>query len=215
MAERWLDGLADVLDLGHRLRGHRGRRAGHRIPYRGRSRRSTVARCRRSTTSGGARSVLVLENIVDHTTSVRCSVPAPRWASTPCCSPALRRPALSAVGQGRMGAVFRCPGRLRWHDAAGPVRARLHDCGAHVGGGWCRSTKRWRSRQGGAGPPGSEGHGLSARWENGCRTDHPHGAGIDSSTWPPPAHRRLLCGCAPLIRPGDSIRSGPGGQPSG
>ncbi|MXG88788.1 TrmH family RNA methyltransferase [Nocardioides flavescens] len=191
MAPRWLDGLADVLDrtdapcyvlseqLAEQVTGfhvHRGALA------------SLERRPLPSLDEAleGARSVLVLEDVVDHTNVgaiFRCGAAlgfdavllAPR-----CADPLYRRAVKVA-----MGAVFALPWtRLEdWHGALPALSARgfttvaltLADDAVPV-----EDAVRGVDRL--ALVLGSEGHGLSTRWETSAdrRAVIPMAAGIDS-----------------------------------
>ncbi|MCW2784192.1 MAG: hypothetical protein JWP74_709 [Marmoricola sp.] len=191
MAPRWLDGLADVLDrsdapvyvvaeaLAEEVTGfhvHRGALASLR--------RQPLAAL--DEVLSGARSVLVLEDIVDHTNvgaifrsgaalGFDAVLLAPR-----CADPLYRR----SIKVG-MGAVFTMPWtRLPdWHDALPQLSAAgfttvaltLADDAVPV-----EDAVRGIDRL--ALVLGSEGHGLSARWEETAdrRAIIPMAAGIDS-----------------------------------
>ena len=191
MAPRWLEGLADVLDrsdapcyvlderLAARVTGfhvHRGALASlHRPPLR------TV-----DDVLDGARSVLVLEDLVDHTNvgavfrsgaalGFDAVLLAPR-----CADPLYRR----SIKVG-MGAVFTMPWtRLPdWHDALPDLSARgfttvaltLADDATGI-----EAAVAGLDRV--ALVLGSEGHGLSTRWERAAdrRAVIPMAEGIDS-----------------------------------
>ncbi|MCB0909632.1 MAG: RNA methyltransferase [Nocardioidaceae bacterium] len=191
MAERWLDGLADVLDLSdapcfvvtedlaERVTGfhvHRGALASlNRRPL------SSV-----DDVLAGARSVLVLENIVDHTNvgavfrsgaalGFDAVLLAPR-----CADPLYRRSVKVA-----MGAVFsvpwtRLPG---WHDALPDLSARgFTTVALTLAEGSVPIDEAVAGLDKVALVLGSEGHGLSARWEETAdrRAIIPMAAGIDS-----------------------------------
>jgi tRNA G18 (ribose-2'-O)-methylase SpoU len=191
MAPRWLDGLADVLDrsdapcyvvdewMAEEVTGfhvHRGALASlHRRPL------PDLA-----SVSAGARSVLVLEDIVDHTNvgAIFRSGAALGFdavlLSPRCADPFYRR----AIKVG-MGAVFTTPWtRLPdWHDAlptlsnAGftTVALTLADDAQAIEDAVAGLDKV-------ALVLGSEGHGLSERWEMSAdrRAVIPMRAGIDS-----------------------------------
>jgi len=191
MAPRWLEGLADVLDpssapcyvvseaLAEEVTGfhvHRGALASlERLPLR--SVESVLA---------GARSILVLEDIVDHTNVgaiFRCGAAlgfdavllAPR-----CADPLYRR----SIKVG-MGAVFSTPWtRLPdWYDALPSLSALDFTTVALTLA--ADSTPIEEAVTGldkVALVLGSEGHGLSARWERSAdrRAIIPMSAGIDS-----------------------------------
>ncbi|MCW2851470.1 MAG: hypothetical protein JWM84_1134 [Nocardioides sp.] len=191
MAPRWLDGLADVLDrsdvpcfvleerLAEQVTGfhvHRGALASlHRPPLR------TV-----DEVLDGARSVLVLEDLVDHTNvgavfrsgaalGFDAVLLAPR-----CADPLYRR----SIKVG-MGAVFTMPWtRLPdWYDALPDLSARgfatvaltLADDATGI-----EEAVAGLDRV--ALVLGSEGHGLSSRWEQSAdrRAVIPMSEGIDS-----------------------------------
>ena len=191
MAPRWLDGLADVLDaseapcfvvseqLAEEVTGfhvHRGALASlERRPL------PTL-----DDVLDGARSVLVLEEIVDHTNvgaifrsgaalGFDAVLLAPR-----CADPLYRRSVKVA-----MGAVFALPWtRLPdWHDALAELDRRgfttvaltLADDAVPVEDAVAGVDRL-------ALVLGSEGHGLSARWERSAarRATIPMAAGIDS-----------------------------------
>ena len=192
MAPRWLDGLADVLgttdapcyvmaeSLAEEVTGfhvHRGALASlERRPL------PTVAEV-----LDGARSVLVLEDIIDHT-NVGAILRSGRRARLRrrAARAALRRPALPAFDQGRDGRGV--------HDAVDPAAGLVRRAAVALGG---RASPPWRSRWPTTRPrsrrrsPGStrwrwcsarEGHGLSARWEQSAdrRAIIPMREGIDS-----------------------------------
>ena len=191
MAERWLDGLADVLDLSdapcfvvtedlaERVTGfhvHRGALASlNRRPL------SSV-----DDVLAGARSVLVLENIVDHTNvgavfrsgaalGFDAVLLAPR-----CADPLYRRSVKVA-----MGAVFSVPWtRLSgWHDALPDLSARgFTTVALTLAEGSVPIDEAVAGLDKVALVLGSEGHGLSARWEETAdrRAIIPMAAGIDS-----------------------------------
>jgi tRNA G18 (ribose-2'-O)-methylase SpoU len=191
MAPRWLDGLADVLDrsdvpcfvleerLAEQVTGfhvHRGALASlHRPPLR------TV-----DEVLDGARSVLVLEDLVDHTNvgavfrsgaalGFDAVLLAPR-----CADPLYRR----SIKVG-MGAVFTMPWtRLPdWYDALPDLSARGFTTVALTLADDATSIE-----EAVAGLDrvalvlGSEGHGLSSRWEQSAdrRAVIPMSEGIDS-----------------------------------
>ena len=192
MAPRWLDGLADVLAatdapcyvvseaLAEEVTGfhvHRGALASlERRPLP--SLDDVLA---------GARSVLVLEDIVDHTNvgAIFRSGAALGFDAV-AAGAALRRPALPPVGQGRDGRGV----RAAVDAAAGLVR---RPPGADRAAASPRSRSRWPttpcpSRRPSPGVDrvalvlGSEGHGLSPRWEQAAdrRAIIPMAGGIDS-----------------------------------
>jgi tRNA G18 (ribose-2'-O)-methylase SpoU len=191
MAPRWLDGLSDVLSrsdapvyvvseaLAEEVTGfhvHRGALASlHRLPL------PTV-----DEVLAGARSVLVLEDIVDHTNvgaifrsgaalGFDAVLVAPR-----CADPLYRR----SIKVG-MGAVFTLPWtRLPdWYDALPAISAAgfttvaltLSDDAAAIEDAVAGVDRL-------ALVLGSEGHGLSPRWEHAAdrRAIIPMAAGIDS-----------------------------------
>jgi tRNA G18 (ribose-2'-O)-methylase SpoU len=191
MAPRWLDGLADVLDrsdvpcfvleerLAEQVTGfhvHRGALASlHRPPLR------TV-----DEVLDGARSVLVLEDLVDHTNvgavfrsgaalGFDAVLLAPR-----CADPLYRR----SIKVG-MGAVFTMPWtRLPdWYDALPDLSARGFTTVALT-----LAEDATGIEEAVAGLDrvalvlGSEGHGLSSRWEQSAdrRAVIPMSEGIDS-----------------------------------
>jgi tRNA G18 (ribose-2'-O)-methylase SpoU len=191
MAPRWLDGLADVLDrsdvpcfvleerLAEQVTGfhvHRGALASlHRPPLR------TV-----DEVLDGARSVLVLEDLVDHTNvgavfrsgaalGFDAVLLAPR-----CADPLYRR----SIKVG-MGAVFTMPWtRLPdWYDALPDLSARGFTTVALT-----LADDATGIEEAVAGLDrvalvlGSEGHGLSSRWEQSAdrRAVIPMSEGIDS-----------------------------------
>ena len=135
MAPRWLDGLDDVLSTHRRalLRRQRGTgRGGHRLPRpprRAGLAGAAAAAGGRRRCSAGARSVLVLEDIVDHTNvGAIFRSGAALGVRRRAAGPAVRRPALPPVDQGRRWA--RCS-RMPWTRLPGlvrrpavPVRAR-------------------------------------------------------------------------------------------
>lgn len=191
MAERWLDGLSDVLssstapcyvvseDLAEQVTGfhvHRGALASlarNPLPSVG-------------TVLAGARSVLVLEDVVDHTNvgaifrsgaalGFDAVLLAPR-----CADPLYRRSVKVA-----MGAVFSLPWtRLtQWYDALPDLSALGFTTVALT-----LAPDATPIEEAVAGLDrvalvlGSEGHGLSARWESAAdrRAIIPMRAGIDS-----------------------------------
>ncbi len=191
MAPRWLDGLADVLaatdapcyvvseQLAEQVTGfhvHRGALASlHREPLA--SLEDVLA---------GARTVVVLEDVVDHTNvgavlrsaaalGVDAVLLSPR-----CADPLYRRSVKVA-----MGAVFALPWtRLPvWAGAMADLEARgFTTVALHLGEG---ATDVERAVQGVdrlALVLGSEGHGLSDRWAQACsrRAVIPMAAGVDS-----------------------------------
>ncbi len=178
MAPRWLDGLADVLvasdapcyvvseALAEQVTGfhvHRGALASLRAPAA-----AAVAEV-----LAGARSVLVLEDVVDHTNvgavfRSRCGARLRRGAALP----AVRRPALPARGQGRDGRGVRAaldPAAGLVRRAADAVGRRVHHRRAHPGRGrrarrggrrrrgpawrWCSAPRATGSRSAGSRPP--------------------------------------------------------------
>lgn len=191
MAPRWLDGLGDVLDrtdapcyvLSEALAEHVTGFHVHRGALASLERRALPSL---DEVLDGARSVLVLEDVVDHTNVgaiFRCGaalgfdavVLAPR-----CADPLYRRAVKVA-----MGAVFSLPWtRLEdWHGAVPALSERgfttvaltLADDAVPVEDA-VRGVERL------ALVLGSEGHGLSRRWETSAerRAVIPMAAGIDS-----------------------------------
>jgi tRNA G18 (ribose-2'-O)-methylase SpoU len=191
MAPRWLDGLADVLDrsdapcfvlderLAERVTGfhvHRGALASlHRPPLR------SV-----DEVLDGARTVLVLEDLVDHTNvgavfrsgaalGFDAVLLAPR-----CADPLYRR----SIKVG-MGAVFTLPWtRLPdWHDALPDLAARgFTTVALTVADDATGIEEAVAGLDRVALVLGSEGHGLSTRWEGAAdrRAVIPMAEGIDS-----------------------------------
>jgi tRNA G18 (ribose-2'-O)-methylase SpoU len=192
MAPRWLDGLADVLDaapgvpcyvvsedLAERVTGfhvHRGALASlHRRAL------PSVAEV-----LAGARTVLVLEDVVDHTNVGAVFRSAAALGvdgvllSPRCADPLYRRSVKVA-----MGAVFSVPyARLeRWRSAveevsaAGFTTVALTPAADAAG---LEESVAGRDRL--ALLVGTEGHGLSARWLAGAdvRAAIPMSAGVDS-----------------------------------
>ncbi len=191
MAPRWLEGLADILDrsdapcyvlaeaLAEEVTGfhvHRGALASlHRRPL------SDIA-----TVLDGARSVLVLEDLVDHTNvgAIFRSGAALGFdavlLSPRCADPLYRR----AVKVG-MGAVFTTPWTRvpDWYDAL----PALTECGfTTVALTLAEDAVPIEEAVAGVDKValvlGSEGHGLSERWESSAdrRAVIPMRAGIDS-----------------------------------
>ncbi|WP_028654022.1 TrmH family RNA methyltransferase [Nocardioides sp. J54] len=191
MAPRWLDGLADVLDrsdapcyliseaLAEEVTGfhvHRGALASlHRRPL------PEV-----DEVLAGARSVLVLEDIVDHTNvgAILRSGAALGFDAVllaPRCADPLYRRAIKVA----MGAVFSMPWtRLPdWYDALPDLSARGFTTVALT---LAPDARPIHEAVAGLDKValvlGSEGHGLSARWEQSAdrRAIIPMAAGIDS-----------------------------------
>lgn len=191
MAPRWLDGLADVLDrsdapcfvvseaLAEEVTGfhvHRGALASlHRRPLR------TL-----DDVLAGARSVLVLEDLVDHTNvgAILRSGAALGFDAVllaPRCADPLYRRSIKVA----MGAVFSLPWtRLPdWYDALPVLGARGFTTVALT-----LAPDAVPIEEAVAGVDkvalvlGSEGHGLSSRWEESAdrRAIIPMSAGIDS-----------------------------------
>jgi tRNA G18 (ribose-2'-O)-methylase SpoU len=191
MAPRWLDGLADVLertdapcyvvseDLAERVTGfhvHRGALASlERVPL------PSVA-----DVLAGARTVVVLEDIVDHTNvgavirsaaalDVDAVLLSPR-----CADPLYRRSVKVA-----MGAVFTLPyARLEdWHDGLRDVaRAGFSTVALTLGEDAQPIERAVAGVERLALVLGTEGHGLSRRWEQSAdrRAVIPMAAGVDS-----------------------------------
>jgi tRNA G18 (ribose-2'-O)-methylase SpoU len=191
MAPRWLDGLADVLertdapcyvvseDLAERVTGfhvHRGALASlERVPL------PSVA-----DVLAGARTVVVLEDIVDHTNvgavirsaaalDVDAVLLSPR-----CADPLYRRSVKVA-----MGAVFTLPyARLEdWHDGLRDVaRAGFSTVALTLGEDAQPIERAVAGVERLALVLGTEGHGLSRRWEQTAdrRAVIPMAAGVDS-----------------------------------
>ena len=193
MAPRWLDGLADVLAAHRRalLRRLRGAgRGGHRLPRppRRAGLAATGGRCPSlDDVLAGARSVLVLEDIVDHT-NVGAIFRSRRGARLRrrAARAALRRPALPPVDQGRDGRGV----RAAVDPAAGLVRRPARTCPQR---GFTTVALTLADdavpiEEAVAGVDrlalvlGSEGHGLSPRWEQSAdrRAIIPMAGGIDS-----------------------------------
>ena len=192
MAPRWLDGLADVLvglrrALLRRLRG--AGRAGHRLPRAPRARwpRCAVRRCPRSTSVlAGARSVLVLEDIVDHTNvgAIFRSGAALGFDAvllSPRCADPLYRRSIKVA----MGAVFTLPWtRLASWETALPTlsAAGFTTVALTLAPDAVEIEEAVRGLDKVALVLGGEGHGLSPRWEAAAdrRAIIPMAAGIDS-----------------------------------
>ena len=191
MAPRWLDGLADVLDrseapvyvvseaLAEEVTGfhvHRGALASlHRRPL------PSVA-----DVLAGARSVLVLEEIVDHTNvgAIFRSGAALGFDAVliaPRCADPLYRRAIKVA----MGAVFTMPWtRLPdWYDALPALSsAGFTTVALTLAEGAVPIEEAVKGVDRLALVLGSEGHGLSPRWEETAdrRATIPMAAGIDS-----------------------------------
>ena len=242
MAPRWLDGLADVLGGQRRalLRRVRGAgRAGHRLPRA--PRRAGVAgaarRCRTvDEVLAGARTVVVLEDVVDHTNVgaiFRCGRRPRRRRGA--ARPALRRPALPALGQGRAWArssPCRGPGSTtgttpcRPSAAAGftTVALTLADDAVDDRGGRGRArpgrpgaghARATASRRAGSSPPTAvpssrwrDGHRLPqrrGRHRGGLLRHRPPSAAARSAARPAGGRARSSWTCS-------SCRSGPGAR---
>ncbi len=188
MAPRWLDGLADVLDrsgapcyvideaLAEEVTGfhvHRGALASLR--------RRPLPEV--DEVLAGARSVLVLEDLVDHTNvgAILRSGAALGFDAVllaPRCADPLYRRAIKVA----MGAVFSLPWtRLPdWYDALPDLGdPRVHDRRAHAGTG--RRTDRGRGGRGRQGGPGARLGGARAISHAGSRPP----TAERSSPWPP------------------------------
>ena len=197
MAPRWLEGLDDVLsttDAPCFVVSEAAGRGGHRLPRP--PRRAGLARAATPAVGGrrcsrDARSVLVLEDIVDHT-NVGADLPERCRArrSTPCCwLPGARTRCTAGRSRSCMGAVFSMP----WTrvDPTGTTglavthRAGIHDGGADLGRGRDRAVEdacRWR-RSGWPWCSVPRAHGRHAGCERSRRTvasGFPMAAGIDS-----------------------------------
>ena len=191
MAPRWLDALADVLAgvdapcyvvseaMAEEVTGfhvHRGALASlERLPLP--SVESVLA---------GARSVLVLEDIVDHTNVGAIFRSGPPWASTPSCSrPAAPTRCTAARSRSAMGAVFTMPWtRLPdWSDALPQLAGSgFTTVALTLADDACRSRTRWPASSGWRWCSAARGTGSPARWEQSAdrRAIIPMAAGIDS-----------------------------------
>ena len=192
MAPRWLDGLDDVLATTDAPCFVSARRWPRRSPAStctgARWPRWSGDRCRRWTTVlAGARSVLVLEDMVDHTNvgaifrsgaalGFDAVLLAPR-----CADPLYRRSIKVGDGRGVPDALDPAAGLVR--RAADALGARVHDRGADPAPGRRRRSRRrspaWTGWRWCSAPRGT---GCRARWERSAdrRAIIPMADGIDS-----------------------------------
>ena len=174
------------------------RRAGHRLPRPPRAPwpRWSARRCRRSTRcSSGARTVVVCEDVVDHTNvGAIFRSAAALGVDAVLLAPAVRRPALPPLGQGRHGrGVRRCRGpacptgttRCPISAARGFTTVAL----TLADGRRRRSRRPWPDWTGWPWSSGRRVTALSARWQHAADApggDPDAGAGSTPSTSPPP-----------------------------